>query len=301
MEVWRNGGEVASYVFEYDKDDLGQLHRLPIVLAKAHFDQFYCSAFKDQETRRKAIEAVGGIAGALVCFLTEKGKLHLPKRCCPSSTRKCSTAVIKDVIDEEAILQCTRAVTKYGWADSDTGQTEAYRLLEENILTSMPSPESVMEKVQTACSLFIKNAVGDDIETSYIIDPACYIALDAVTTSTVSLVSGCRYFSPFTAEDHSRTDAAIGALLSNDGLDIKHFRRLAFLQLLPGLDELNDRDLIVSKNGHVAGMAVLWKCSTIQQDVLGIKYIKGGIQRDGISYDRIREAVTDLVTCSQEP
>ena len=56
-------------------------------------------------------------------------------------------------------------------------------------------------------------------------------------------------------EDH----AAISALLSNDGLDIKHFRRLAFLQLIPRLDEFNDRDLIVSKNGHVAGMAVLWK------------------------------------------
>jgi hypothetical protein len=132
-----------------------------------------------------------------------------------------------------------------------------------------------MEKVQTACSLFIKNAVRGDIETSYIINPACYIALDAVTTSTVSWSPDAGDFGPFTAEDHSRTDAAIGAPLSSDGLDIKHFRRLAFLQLIPGLDEFNDRDLIVSKNGQVAGMAVLWKCSTMQQDVLGIKYIKG--------------------------
>ena len=85
------------------------------------------------------------------------------------------------------------------------------------------------------------------------------LLLDMVTTSTVSLVSRCRYFSPYTAEDLSRTDAAISALLPNDGLDIKHFRRLAFLQLIPRLDEFNDRDLIVSKNGHVAGMAVLWK------------------------------------------
>jgi hypothetical protein len=85
------------------------------------------------------------------------------------------------------------------------------------------------------------------------------LLLDVLTTSTVSLVSGCRYFSPFTAEDLSRTDAAISTLLSNDGLDIKHFRRLAFLQLIPRLDEFNDRDLIVSKNGHVAAMAALWK------------------------------------------
>jgi hypothetical protein len=290
MEVWRNGDDVVSYVFEYDKDDLEQLHRLPIGLAKPHFDQYYCSAFEDNLTRQKAIKAIGDIAGALICFLTEKGKLHLPRGCCPSSARKCSTAVIKDVIGQEAISQYSRAVTQYGWADTDTGQIEVYGLLEEYLATPMPSPESVMEKVQAACSLFIKNAVGDDVETSYIIDPACYIALDAVTTSTVSLVSGCRYFSPFTAEDLSRTDAAIGALLSNDGLDIKHFRRLAFLQLIPGLDEFHDRDLIVSKNGHVAGMAILWKCSTMQQDVLGIRYTKGRIQRDGISYDRIREA-----------
>lgn len=79
MEVWRKGGDVASYVFEYDKDDLEQPHRLPIVLAKLHFDQYYCSAFEDNATRRKAIEAIGDIAGALICFLTEKGKIHLPQ------------------------------------------------------------------------------------------------------------------------------------------------------------------------------------------------------------------------------
>jgi hypothetical protein len=290
MEVWRNGGDVASHVFEYDKDDLEQLHRLPIVLAQPYFDQYYCSAFEDNATRRKAIEAMGDFAGALIRFLTEKGKLNLPRGCCPPSARKCSMAVIKDVIGQDAILQYSRAVTKYGWAGSDTAQMEAYRLLEENIATSIPSPKSVMEKVQTACSLFIKNAVGDVTETNYIIEPACYIAVDAVTTSTASLVSGCRYFSPLTAEDFREGDDAIGALLSNDGLDIKEFRHLAFQQLLPGLGEFNDRDLVVSNNGHVAGMAVLWKCSTIQQDVLGIRYIKGGIQRDGISYDRIREA-----------
>lgn len=94
-------------------------------------------------------------------------------------------------------------------------------------------------------------------------DPATYIALDAIVTSTTDVVSGTRYFSPLTYEILSRTDTAIGALLCRDGLDIQKFRSLAFMHLLPEFSDFDKHNLIVALNGYIAGMAVLWKTTTL--------------------------------------
>jgi len=295
IQVYKADGDLTSYVFESDKDDMAQLHRLPIEQAKHYFNQYYCSGFEDHITRQKAIIAMGAIAGAMTCLLAENGTLFLPRTCCEQRKQKCATTRVVDVMSGDSLLAYSHAVTRYGWKESSaitSDQQKMYYRFKGIVpeLRSTTSPELAMELVREACAGFINDSVGAGVENSYIVDPATYIALDAIVTSTTEVVSGTRYFSPLTYEIFSRTDYTIGELLCQDGLDIQQFRSLAFTHLLPGFSDFEKHDLIVARNGYIAGMAVLWKTTTLQRDVFGIKYTQGHIEREGISYDRVREA-----------
>ena len=291
IQIWVNDGQVIDYVFEQDVDDeIDHPHRLPIGQARKYFDEYYHSDLEAPSKRMEATSVIGNLAGALICILAEEGKLSLPKACCSEGASRCATARVMDVMSKEAMANYRQAVIKYGWDAETIARDGEFEALKASLTIMKSSPPTFAKtRVRVACSLFVEHSVGDHIKANSITGLACYIAMDAITTSTASLEPGCRYFSPRTAIDFSRSYAAIGAFFCRDGIDVRQFRRIAFLQLIPGLEEFSDRDLIVANNGYVAGMAILWRYSTLQREVLRIKCVRGSIQRDGISYDRVRE------------
>jgi hypothetical protein len=304
MQTWKNSGDPTNYVLSYDRNENGLLNRLPIHEAKSYFTQYYCSEFEDGIVREKAITAMGDLASALACLLAERGELYLPKDCCKDNAQKCASARVRDIMSNDWISEYSRAATKYGWESATPGQFQAQKLLDAAISAHNPfNGGSLMDKLHEACSSFISDAVGGDIESSHITDPAMYIALDAIATSTVTVVSGKRYFSPLNSADLTRTDQRLASFFSGHGMDVREFRRLAFTHLLPGSQDIDDADLIVAQNGYVAGMSAVWQCSTLQRDALAIRCTKGQIKYDATEYDSIREAdVWAVVPASaQEP
>ncbi|CZR70042.1 uncharacterized protein PAC_19943 [Phialocephala subalpina] len=301
LDVWRSDGNKSprGYVFETDRGlEMRYPKRFPISQAKSHFGQLYISLM-DEGIRPKAIAAIGDIAGALTCLLAEHGKLYLDKSCCRDRQQKCSITYIKDVLSDASQKGYSRAVTKYGWSDLRMDEVNGlYQIISKSFQENQTSPRSaelVVRKIKEACSNFVRDAIGEEIVTDgidLIVDPASYIALDAIVTSTANPVGrGCnRYMSLDAAANLNETDEIIAALLSENGLNIKSFRRLSFAHLLPGITEFHDRDLVVTQNGYVAGMAALWDCSASQKDALQIRYATGHIQRDMITYTSIREA-----------
>jgi hypothetical protein len=302
MQTWKGSGDPTKYVFSYDTNDVGPLNRLPIHEAKSYFEQFYCSAYEDRKVREKAITAMGDLAGALTCLLVERGKLYLPKDCCKENAEKCASARVSDIISTDWMSEYSRTALKYGWGDITNGQFQAQKLLDATF-SDNSSSRSLIDKLQDACSSFIGNAVGCNIEASYITDPAMYIALDAIATSTVTVVSGKRYFSPLSSAALTKTERLLASFFSEHGVDVREFRRLAFTQLLLGSREIDDADLVVSQNGYVAGMSAVWQCSTLQRDALAIRYTKGQIKYDTADYDSIREVDVSayVVASAQEP
>ncbi len=165
--------------------------------------------------------------------------------------------------------------------------------------TEPRSVESVMKQIRHACLVFFGDTIKEEISgdscddyIDWILDPASYIALDVIVTSTaVSAGRGCTRYMNLDAASHlAETDTIIGGLLSKKGLDIKTFRRLSFTHLLPGITSFHDQDLVITQNGCVAGMAALWQCSTLQKDALQIRYATGHIEREAIVYGSIQEA-----------
>jgi len=116
-----------------------------------------------------------------------------------------------------------------------------------------------------------------------------YITLDAITTSTVTFFPA-NGISSFDSLQLEHTDQMMNTLLSRNGLDIQSSNRLAFLHILSGLQDFDEMGPIVAQNGYVAGISALWKCSTLQQDALAIRYETGQIKKDGVIYDSVREA-----------
>jgi hypothetical protein len=301
LDVWRSDGNKSPSGYVFDTDPGMQTRypkRFPIFQVKSHFGQLYTSSM-DQVMRPKAIAAIGNVAGALTWFLAEHGKLYLEKSCCRDRQQKCSTTYIKDVLSDASQKGYTRAVTKYGWSDLPMDEVDAlYQMISEKFQEDHASPKSaelVVRKIKEACSNFFRHTIGEEFGSDtmdLIVDPASYIALDAIVTSTANLAGrGCnRYMSLDAAASLSETDEVIGAFLSENGLNIKSFRRLSFMHLLPGITEFHDQDLVVTQNGYVAGMAALWDCSASQKDALQIRYTTGQIQRDKITYSSIREA-----------
>lgn len=77
--------------------------------------------------------------------------------------------------------------------------------------------------------------------------------------------------------------------LLSDGLIVSDFRSSAFQQLLPGLNTWDEGDLVVARDGYLAGMDMLWTESPRQSDALLIRMRGGQIRKDLAAYNSIRE------------
>lgn len=111
--------------------------------------------------------------------------------------------------------------------------------------------------IKTPCQDFINSYISEDqVEIDYILDPALFVAADATVTCTAFFESGGRFIKPLDDETIQFADQTVIHVLS-DGLEVSEFRKCASKQLLPGLDTWHDGDLVVARDGYVAGMDIL--------------------------------------------
>ena len=297
LETFKLDGDPTSYIFDSPRDEIVDLYRLPLGQAKCYFDDHYCSDVEDAGKRRKAIHATGELARVLTGFFSEQGRLFLSKQCCKDQPQKCLTASVFRVMSDSGVALYSNSMSAYGWdppseRDLDPMSQELQKRLTEIApqLRKEDSPKAAWSRLNETCSEWVTKAIDSACEPTYIVDPAMYLALDAVVTSTVTTTKGTRYFSPMTAMDQEKTDDVVGRLLWQDGIDVCEFRQIAFTHLLPGLTSSHPQDLVVSYGGYTVGMEVLWEVSTQQRKALGIRYAPGEIVKDGTSLVRVREA-----------
>ncbi|KAL5313019.1 hypothetical protein ACEPPN_019445 [Leptodophora sp. 'Broadleaf-Isolate-01'] len=297
LEVYKSDADVSKYVFKQPQDEIMHLHRLPLNQARSFFDDHYTSSIEEPGKRSIAIQTMGELARSLVIYFIENCRLFRSKDCCADQGKKCLTAPILQVISDSALATYSDAMRAYGWDSAvKTEIAQASKELQERLreharhAETADSPKTALSSLSDVCSEWVTKVIDSACDASYIVDPAMYLALDAVVTSTVQSTAGTRYFSPMTAMDLEKTDDVVSKLLWRDGLDVQEFRATAFKHLLPGLPESHTQDLAVSYGGYTVAMNVLWKPSTQPRSAIGIRYAPGHIEKDGTQLSRVREA-----------
>lgn len=134
----------------------------------------------------------------------------------------------------------------------------------------------------------------EEVGLDRILEPALFIAADAVMTCTAFLENGLRYIRPLDTESLKLSDKTVVRILL-DRIELSDFRKQAFQKLLPGLETWHDDDLVVPSDGFVAGMDLLWSESTRQSDAFSIRVQRGQFRKDEVSYNLIGEATFGLM------
>ena len=191
-------------------------------------------------------------------------------------------------MSKEAKAQHSKAVNYYGRNGEALAQ-EAFEIFKAKSFSTMPSRGGIFEHLEDACLKFLSESAGINARLHDVSKAALYVAMDAITTSTISSGQARRYFTPITSADVRKIQEVVVGLLSPTRLNILRFKHIAIPQLLSNIRVFSDRDVITTNNGYVAGIAVLWRCSTQQSDVLCIKFMKASIHKEGISFNRVRE------------
>jgi hypothetical protein len=298
LQVFKASDNPIQFVFETSADEIDSLNQIPLRLLKSFMNQYYWSAFEDPEIRRKAMIASGIIAQSLVIAISQRGQLYLKCEGCKDS-KHCNEAPLAAIAQSSWLATIERVVTSYGWSDDrgsefDPGLLTAIlervdRWRRKSCQESGGTFEEAAECVKEPCRAFINSYFSNEkVEVDYILDPALIVAADAAVTCTAFFENGNRFIKPLDDETLQFADDTVVHILS-DGIEVSEFRKCAFKQLLPGLDTWHDGDLVVARDGYVAGMNILWLESARHSDALSIRVQRGQIKKDQVTYNSIRE------------
>ncbi|KAF8847374.1 hypothetical protein BDZ45DRAFT_811632 [Acephala macrosclerotiorum] len=292
LQVFKASDNPIRFVFEMSADETDSLSQIPLRLLKSFMNQYYWSAFESEEIRRKAMIASGIIAQTLVIAISQRGQLYLKCEGCNDGNR-CNETPLAAIAQNSWLATAEWVITNYGW--SDDGRTEFHPGLLKAILEGVDKwrggfrGDGAEEHVKKPCRAFIDSYFSDEkVEADYILDPALFVAADATVTCTAVFENGRRFIKPLDHQILQFADETVVHILS-DGIEVSEFRRLAFKQLLPGLDTWQDNDLVVARDGYVAGMNMLWFESARHSDALSIRVQGGQIKKDQVTYNSIRE------------
>ena len=299
IKPWKAEQQLIPFVFECDTRgaENEDLRFWPIKLARNWVYQSRLARIEDANDRKIALSLVGGLAGAITCLLTERGRLHNAKNCSQVGICGCSEVSILNVMPDSWVSSYSQVLREYGWNDSiEAGRKEAYSILQEHFDSEADeeeTPGQIRRAIQAVARDFAWERLGghDMLKHSYIIaETSLYIAANAVSTATTNFLSGTRRRSAPRQIHEAFLNKIIGELVSTKGLDVFDYQRFAFTQAIPGLSDYDINNLIVSSDGYVAGSSVAWKLTTRQRDVLSITICLGEIRKDGFPYRCIREA-----------
>lgn len=238
--------------------------------------------------------------------------------CCSAHGTACGKTQPINIVPTSWLNNISRLLENYGWDEEELQQevpeiistmkemleseqhvTSRFRskqpanLEEEDLMAMMQEKPSIFGKLTALCQKYIERVLGTEVPATRMIEPALYLAYDAIITCTCMIEECARYVPSFAGlemdepdiEDHLK-DLLVG------GISINEFRECALKQLLPGLHDVHSGDLVISMNGLVAGMSILWSPIADQKRALGIRVMKGSIRKDNVSYGRVREVWT---------
>jgi hypothetical protein len=303
MQVFKASEDPTKFIFEMSADEIDSLSQIPLRSLKSFLNQYYWSSFENSEIRRKAMVASGKIAQTLVLAISQRGLLYLGCEHCKDS-KHCNEAPLADLAHTSWLAATERIVTSYGWSDEEGAKFDPGLLAA--ILEGVDkwrrasglerTFEEAESSIKTPCQNFINSYIPEErVEIDYILDPALFVAADATVTCTAFFESGGRFIKPLDDETLQFADQTVIHVLS-DGLEVSDFRKRAFKQLLPGLDTWHDGDLVVARDGYVAGMDMLWTESARHSDALSIRMQRGQIKKDQVTYNSIRENPFNSIT-----
>lgn len=301
LQIFKESQKPTEFVFAMPPDEPDSLHRIPLQSLKVFMSQYYWSAFETAQIRQRAASASGIIAQTLIIAASQRGLLSLECEFCQPPHR-CNSTELSAVAHTSWLANIERAMIKYGWSEDVKFDPvllskilAAVDLWRESLkrparAQTLDNNHGELEKaIKEPCQDFIDEFFPDEsIETDYILDPALFIAADATVTCTAAYEDGVRYIRPVDDQTLSFADTAILQIFSG-GLDISEFRKKAFMQLLPGIETWHHGNLIVARDGYVAGMNLLWNESMSQSDSLSIRVQRGQIKKDQVSYNSICE------------
>ncbi|KAI9726434.1 MAG: hypothetical protein M1828_001256 [Chrysothrix sp. TS-e1954] len=168
--------------------------------------------------------------------------------------------------------------------------TQMARALSESLekqLYSEGSLAAVARSFQETCDYLAGDIVQD---TAQITESALYVAYDAVVTATCKFQDCSRYITTAYRGDVGEMHKDLASLLLG-GMPLDRFRVLALQQVLAGAHEsIHPGDILIARQGIVAGMAILWDTRADPQRALELRICRGAIRIDEVSYECIREA-----------
>lgn len=297
MQVFTPTGNPTKLIFDISSDGRDSISRIPLGMMRSFFDQYYWFPF-DPDTRRSASIVTGIVAQTLILAIVQRGKVYLHCNGCKGKSH-CNEVLLTTIAHTGWLANVERAVLNYGWRDHEEVKFDGKLL--GNILRAVdgliqgldgPSADTLIAEdlMEGPCKDFIRSYFPvEKVGLDRILEPALFIAADAVMTCTAFLENGFRYIRPLDTESLKLADQTVVRILLN-GIELSDFRKQAFQKLLPGLETWHDDDLAVSSDGSVAGMDLLWSESTQQSDAFSIRVQRGQIRKDEVSYNSIREA-----------
>ena len=298
LQIFKESGDPINYIYEMSEDEIDSLNHLPLKLLKSFMDQYYWSAFENPQIRRKAMIASGIIAETLIMAISDRGHLYLKCDGCKSSMTCCNRARLASVVPTSWLATLGQVITKYGWSDDERARfdPELLAAILQGVDRWQKSPAldvgetgDLEHAIKEPCQAFINSYFpGETVEVDYILDPALFIAADVTVTSTAIFDDGSRFIKPLDDETLQFADQTVINVLGK-GLEVSEFRKCAFKQLLPGLETWHDGDLVLARDGYVAGMNILWQLSCRNSGALSIRVQRGQIRKDQVNYNSIRE------------
>ena len=310
MQALKLSENPIKYVFERAHDEVDTLHQIPLKSLKSFMNHYYWETIEDSELRKKAMKVCGEVAQTLIDAIAECGRIYLGCKGC-TDIEHCNTAPLRNIAQSSWLTEVQQAIVMYGWDDPHDPRSNPELL--DTILNSVQKwrqreeyfhvgPVDGVANMKEACKDFIQRKFpSQSVEIDYILDAAFYIAADAAVTCSTMFLDGRRYIKPLDADTLGHAEQTVLALLSS-GLDASEYRERAFKQLLPGLNrDWHNGNLVIARDGYVAGMNILWTESVLQSDALSIRMQRGQIRMGSITYYCIREsAFTSPALCTED-
>jgi hypothetical protein len=296
MHTWRNEGQPTTFLFDsVSEHPTKPVEEFPRILSRSYYHQNHGLPILDPDgtKRQHAVQTIGELAGALVCYLTENGKVYIKKPCCGFQTDKpkCAQSSFMSIMDESWISCYAQIMKEYGWEGRNetlTGQVSAMKALSEQLGNNEITPKDLTQccKDWVAKRAGIQGKTKSEYLPDKIVPVAMHLAVDAIAKSICDFKSGHQKVDPENVYVLKSNSEFVAALLSSDGLDLEMLRLKALNRVFPYTPSQSN-DLAIAADGLVAGWSVLWEPTTEQKDVLRLRVARGGIRREGMRYEKI--------------
>ncbi|KFY85042.1 hypothetical protein V500_08766 [Pseudogymnoascus sp. VKM F-4518 (FW-2643)] len=261
MQVFTLTGNPTKLIFDISSDGRDSIGRIPLRMMRSFLDQYYWFPF-DPNTRRSASIVTAIVAQTLILAIIQRGKVYLHCNGCKGKSH-CNEALLTTIAHAGWLANVERAVFNYGWEDHEEVKFDG--ILLGNILRAVDgfvqgldglSGDTLVAEdlMEGPCKDFIRSYFPvEDVGLDRILEPALFIAADAVITCTAFLENGFRYIRPLDTESLKLADQTVRGQIRKDDVSYNSIREATFERMAgngPRLPAINSfQDLVYPEVG----------------------------------------------------